>query len=89
MRAVVLQLHFRLRLTDHCFLATCASATYLLTLVDVWQIRCTDAKRRAKAIAVDEKGGAEVEVSASSIGRNMVLARWGGMGTHRYQVCVC
>jgi alpha-glucosidase (family GH31 glycosyl hydrolase) len=41
----------------------------------IWtnKLRCTDAKRRAQG-------------SSNVVGRNMVLARWGGMGTHRYQV---
>ena len=50
----------------------------------IWtnKIRCTDAKRRALAAA-----GGKKQLSADTpIGRNMVLARWGGMGTHRYQV---
>jgi alpha-glucosidase (family GH31 glycosyl hydrolase) len=45
----------------------------------IWtnKVRCTDAKRRALARGVPRD---------APIGRNMVLARWGGMGTHRYQV---
>jgi hypothetical protein len=53
----------------------------------IWtnKIRCTDAKRRAVGAAL-AAGASAAEAAAVDVGRNMVLARWGGMGSHRYQV---
>ena len=53
----------------------------------IWtnKIRCTDAKRRAVS-AARAAGQSSAAAAATDVGRNMVLARWGGMGSHRYQV---
>ncbi len=64
----------------------------------IWtnKLRCTDAKRRSVSGAFDSNededdedgannnNAAAVATAADTPGRNMVLARWGGMGTHRW-----
>ena len=52
------------------------------------RLRSTDAKRRAVMAARRRHGDSNRRAAAEvgAVGRNMVLARWGGMGSHRYQV---
>ena len=56
----------------------------------IWtnRLRSTDAKRRAVMAARRRHGDSNRRAAAEvgAVGRNMVLARWGGMGSHRYQV---
>ena len=55
----------------------------------IWtnKIRCTDAARRAATTRGTAAAAARrAAAPPPPTGRNMVLARWGGMGSHRYQV---